>query len=86
MAQAQTAAPEWPGIESTPGVCGGDPCVAGTRITVWLLEQARRLGATDADLLAWDPGLRTADLANAWAFVATRGAEIETEIRENEQA
>ena len=86
MAQAQTAVRNWSGIESTPGVCGGDPCVAGTRITVWLLEQARRLGATDADLLAWYPSLRPADLENAWAFVATHRAEIETEIRENERA
>jgi hypothetical protein len=30
----------FPGIESAPGVCGGEPCVVRTRITVWLLEQA----------------------------------------------
>ena len=84
MAQAQSVAPEFPGIESTPGVCGGDPCVAGTRITVWLLEQAKRLGATDANLLAWYPGLHAVDLANAWAFVASHGTEIEAAIRENE--
>jgi uncharacterized protein (DUF433 family) len=32
------------GIESTPGVCGGDPCVAGARIPAWTPEQYRRLG------------------------------------------
>jgi uncharacterized protein (DUF433 family) len=26
------------GIESTAGVCGGDPRIAGTRIPVWTLE------------------------------------------------
>src|SRR3954453_18394057 len=31
------------GIESIPGVHGGDPCIVRTRIPVWLLEQARRL-------------------------------------------
>ena len=40
------------GIESTPGVCGGDPRIAGTRIPVWTLEQYRRLGMTEAQNLA----------------------------------
>jgi hypothetical protein len=31
----------YPGIDSTPGVCGGDPCIVRTRIPVWVLEQAR---------------------------------------------
>jgi len=35
----------FPGIESVPGVCGGDPCIVRTRIPVWVLEQYRRLGA-----------------------------------------
>jgi uncharacterized protein (DUF433 family) len=56
-----------PGIESTPGVCGGEPCIVRTRIPVWVLEQARRLGTTEEDLLHSYPTLRAADLANAWA-------------------
>ena len=35
---------DFPGIESKPGVMVGVPCIARTRIPVWLLEQARRLG------------------------------------------
>jgi len=31
----------WRGITKTPGVCGGDACVEGTRIPVWVLVQAR---------------------------------------------
>src|SRR5437868_10638416 len=58
----------FPGIESNPGVHGGDPCIVRTRIPVWLLEQARRLGATEADLLADYPSLRAQDLVNAWAY------------------
>ena len=34
----------FPGIESRPGVCGGEPCIVRTRIPAWVLEQARRLG------------------------------------------
>ena len=33
----------FPGIESRPGICGGEPCIVRTRIPVWILEQARRL-------------------------------------------
>jgi uncharacterized protein (DUF433 family) len=74
------------GIESTPGVCGGEPRIARTRIPVWTLEQARRLGGSEADLLRDYPGLRAADLVNAWTYVATHGEEIEAQIRDNEEA
>jgi hypothetical protein len=30
----------FPGIDTTVGVCGGDPCIVRTRIPVWVLEQA----------------------------------------------
>jgi uncharacterized protein (DUF433 family) len=76
----------FPGIESTPGVCGGEPCIAGTRIPVWLLERGRQRGSTEADLLRAYPTLRAQDLVNAWAFVETHPEEIEQQIRENEEA
>ncbi|MGH7599144.1 MAG: DUF433 domain-containing protein [bacterium] len=76
----------FPGIESNPNVCGGEPCIVRTRIPVWLLEQARRLGTSEADLLRAYPVLRADDLANAWAYVRSHRAEIEQQIRENEEA
>lgn len=76
----------FPGIESIPGVCGGEPCIVRTRIPVWLLEQARRLGAAEADLLLSYPSLRAEDLTNAWAFVRAHREEIERQIAENEAA
>jgi len=76
----------FPGIESNPDVCGGEPCIVRTRIPVWLLEQARRLGTSEADLLRAYPSLRAEDLANAWAYVRSHRAEIEQQIRENEEA
>lgn len=75
-----------PGIESTPHVLGGEPRIVRTRIPVWLLEQAKRLGATDAKLLECYPSLRAEDLANAWAYVRSHRKEIETQIKENEKA
>lgn len=76
----------FPGIDSIPGVCGGKPCIVGTRIPVWLLEQARRLGTSEADLLRCYPALRAEDLANAWAYVRSYREEIEHQIQENEAA
>jgi hypothetical protein len=49
----------FPGIESTPGVCGGQPCIVRTRLPVWVLEQARRLGTSERPLPP--PGHRAPD-------------------------
>jgi uncharacterized protein (DUF433 family) len=75
---------EFPGIESTPGVCGGEPRIAGTRIPVWVIERARQLGATDDVLLRSYPTLKAEDLARAAAFVRLHRDQIELQIRENE--
>jgi uncharacterized protein (DUF433 family) len=74
----------FPGIEERRDVGGGVPCIVRTRIPVWVLEQARRLGASDADLLRAYPSLRGEDLANAWGFVRSHRDVIEEQIRENE--
>ena len=76
----------FPGIDSNPKVCGGEPCIVRTRIPVWLLVRARDLGASEADLLLSYPTLRAEDLANAWAYVRAHRAEIEQQIRNNEEA
>ncbi len=75
----------FPGVESQPGVCGGEPCVVRTRIPVWVLEQARRLGTNESDLLRAYPTLRADDLANAWAYVRSHAEEITAQIRANEE-
>ncbi|HKZ87019.1 MAG TPA: DUF433 domain-containing protein [Anaerolineae bacterium] len=76
----------FPGIESRPEVCGGEPCIVRTRIPVWVLVRTRQLGASEADLLRSYPTLRAEDLANAWAYFRTHRDEIEQQIRENEEA
>ena len=86
MLMVQDLGDDFPGIESTRGVCGGEPCIVRTRIPVWLLEQARRLGTIEADILRSFPTLRAADLANAWAYVRSHGEEIDRQIAENEAA
>jgi len=74
----------FPGIETRAGVAGGVPCIVRTRIPVWLLEQARRLGTSDAEILRAYPTLRAQDLSNAWGYVCTHPEEIEQQIAENE--
>ena len=38
---AQDLDDAFPGIDSTPGVCGGEPCIVRTRVPVRVLEQSR---------------------------------------------
>lgn len=71
------------GIEKTEAVCGGSARIKNTRIPIWLLENARRQGITEAELLQDYPSLTAKDLANAWDYVNFHKAEIELEIREN---
>lgn len=74
----------WRGIEKKPGVCGGSACIIGTRITVWGLVEARRIGYSEADLLTSYLSLSATDIANAWVYAEAFPDEIETEIREND--
>jgi uncharacterized protein (DUF433 family) len=72
------------GIESRAAVCCGDPCIAGTSVPVWVLEQARRLGISELELLEAYPMLDSQDLANAWAYIRSHRAEVARQIEDNE--
>ena len=72
------------GIECTPGVCGGDACVARTRIPVWALVRARQLGVTDDEIVADYPALSHHDIDKARAYYELHQAEIERQIASNE--
>ena len=74
------------GITKTPGVCGGDACVANTRIPVWSLVCDRRLGMSDAVIIQAFPHLTAADLVNAWAYADAHLEEIEQAITEQDEA
>ena len=75
-----------PGVDKTPGVCGGNACIVRTRIPVWTLVQGRRLGLSEADLLASYPTLRAEDLINAWTYARINPDEINRAVVENEAA
>lgn len=84
QAFASEMADVFPGIESTPGVGGGDPCIVRTRIPIWVLEQSRRMGMSEIDLLRNYPTLRAQDLAHAWSYVLAHRDQINQQIREHE--
>ena len=74
----------FPGIESNSEICGGEPCIVRSRIPVWVLIQAKRLGTSEADLLISYPTLRADDLSNAWAYFRSHREEILQQIEQNE--
>ncbi|HFA47523.1 MAG TPA: DUF433 domain-containing protein [Bacteroidetes bacterium] len=76
----------FPGVEKTPGVCGGSACIIRTRIPVWTLVSFKKLGMTDAALLEAYPSLRQQDLNNAWAYYKANIKEINRDLLENEEA
>ncbi len=46
----------FPGVDSRPEVYGGEPCIVCTRIPVWVLVQAKRLGVSEAEMRQLDYG------------------------------
>lgn len=72
-------------VVKTPGVCGGSARVIRTRIPVWLLEEYRRLGQSEAEMLRAYPTLRAVDLVEAWRYADAHVAEMDREIRENDE-
>ena len=73
-------------IEHTPGVTGGDARIVRTRIPVWVLENYRRLGWSEARILENYPALRAADLVSAWAYADAHRQEMDQAISESEAA
>ena len=74
------------GIERRADVMGGDACIAGTRIPVWLLVSLKAQGATEADLLLDYPSISAEALAAAWAYAEANVEEIHAAIRAHETA
>jgi len=75
-----------PGITKTAGVMGSDACIAGTRLHVWLFVSLRRQGVGDAELFECYPQLSAAYLVNVWAYAEAHPEEIDTAIREQDEA
>ena len=62
-------------ISIDPRICGGKPCVRGTRIWVSLVLDFLAEGMTEAELLAEYPGLAHEDVLAAIAYGAEAARE-----------
>ncbi|HTQ40868.1 MAG TPA: DUF433 domain-containing protein [Pirellulales bacterium] len=72
-------------IEITPGVCGGKPRVAGTRIRVQDVYVWHELLGKSADVIAAEyPQLTVADVYAALAYFWDHRAEIELQMQSEE--
>jgi uncharacterized protein (DUF433 family) len=72
-------------IEKTPGVCGGEPRIAGTRIAVRTLVALHRSGRSK-EAMASDYGLAADQVEAAMSYAANNGGEIEALIERNRNA
>ena len=73
-------------VQKAPNVCGGDACIRNTRITVNGLVEWRKLGFSDERIVAIIEDLTPEDLAVAWEYYRLHPAEIDEEIRLNNEA
>jgi len=73
-------------IESTPGVCGGRPRIAGTRIRVQdIVIWHERLGYSPDEIVSHYLQLTLADVYAALAYYHDHRDEIERYIQEGEE-
>lgn len=72
------------GVTHTPGVCGGRACIRDTRIPVWSIVEAKKMGSTDVELLQSFQGLTAEDITNAMRYYHGHRDEIETDIADQD--
>jgi uncharacterized protein (DUF433 family) len=71
-------------IESRPGVCGGKPCIAGTRIRVQDIYVWHELQGKSADEIVSDfPELSHADVYAAMAYFWDNRDEIKRQMNDD---
>jgi uncharacterized protein (DUF433 family) len=75
----------FPGIERRSDINGGKLYIVRTRIQIWVLVQARQLGASEVDLMRDYPALRGGS-RQCLGLARTHCEEIEQQINENEAA
>ena len=73
-------------IESREGVCGGKPCVAGTRIRVWDIYVHHEVrGMTPDEIVAQYPELSLADVHAAMAYYWDNREAIDQQMKDADE-
>lgn len=84
MSHVSLAAPKQH-VTSTPGVCGGKPCIVGTRIRVWDIAVLAQAGeSTDEILLAY-PHLTLSDVHAALSYYYDNQTAIDQQAEDDAQ-
>lgn len=73
-----------PYITSRKEICGGSPCISGTRIPVWSLIKWYKAGFTIEDITREFPQLSPSQVHDAFSYYYDHQDKIEKEIGENE--
>ncbi len=78
--------PKHPYIEKKKGVCGGEPVIAGTRITVSLIVELERSGNSVDDIVAMYPHITHAQVYDTLSYYYDHKEKIDKIIDENKEA
>ena len=74
-----------PYIEKKKGVCGGEPVIAGTRISVSLIAELERTGHAADEIVAMYPHITHAQVYDALSYYYHHRGEIDRIIEENKE-
>lgn len=74
-----------PYITRKEGVCGGEPIIADTRITVRLIAGWHKMDKNVAEMVAMYPHLNHAQVYDALSFYYDHKDEIEKSLAENRE-
>src|SRR5438132_4436365 len=77
LPQLKTTGPVHPYIERRPGVQGGEPVIAGTRITVRIVSGWHLMGNSADEIAAMYPHINMAQIFDALSYYYDHKVEIE---------
>src|SRR5436190_2744680 len=86
LSKAPSSSDGSPLVASRPGVCGGDLCVAGTRLPLWVLYKAWKAGKSNAQLRRMYPVLKTAPLQHLRDYAEFHSDDLERQFAANHRA
>lgn len=72
-------------IERKKGVCGGEPVIVGTRISVGLVVELERYGYSVDEIIAMYPHITHAQVYDALSYYYDHKEEIDGIIEENKE-
>lgn len=72
-------------IERKKGVCGGEPVIAGTRISVSFIVELERSGYAVDEIVAMYPHITHAQIYDALSYYYDHKEEIDKIIEENKE-